>query len=44
MESPNQLGSLPSGERPAKQEIEAMDTCIARKRSVEPSLRAWLAK
>jgi alanyl aminopeptidase len=35
---------LPSGERPAKQAIEAMDQCIAQRALVEPSLRTWLAK
>jgi hypothetical protein len=31
-----------AGVRPVKQAIEGMDNCIARKRLLEPSLRAWL--
>jgi hypothetical protein len=36
------FGVLPAGERPVKQAIEVMDHCVARKKLVEPSLRAWL--
>ena len=36
------FGSLPSGTRPTQQAIEALDDCIARRKLIEPSLRAWL--
>ncbi len=34
--------SMPGGERTVKQAIEAMDQCIARRKLVDPELRAWL--
>ncbi|CAN5611060.1 hypothetical protein BH11MYX1_BH11MYX1_12960 [soil metagenome] len=37
-----QYGPMPASARPVKQAIEAMDICIARKKLLEPSLRAWL--
>ena len=37
-----QYGPMPASARPVHQAIEAMDICIARKKLLEPSLRAWL--
>jgi alanyl aminopeptidase len=36
------FATLPSAERPVKQIIENLDHCIARKKLLEPSLRAWV--
>ena len=36
------FSALPSAERPIKQFLEQMDDCIARKKLLEPALRAWL--
>jgi hypothetical protein len=36
------FASLPAAARPVKQAIEMMDHCIARKKLLEPALRAWL--
>jgi hypothetical protein len=36
------FSALPSAARPVKQFLEQMDDCIARKKLLEPSLRAWL--
>jgi cytosol alanyl aminopeptidase len=38
------FASIPSGDRPTKQAIEGYDRCLARKKLVEPAVRAWLAK
>jgi hypothetical protein len=38
------FASIPSGDRPTKQAIESYDRCLARKKRVEPGVRAWLAK
>ena len=35
-------GPVPASARPIAQAIEQMDICIARKKLLEPSLRAWL--
>ena len=37
------FAGLPGGARTVRQNIEAMDQCIARKRLLEPAVRAWLA-
>ena len=37
-----QFSALPSAARPVKQFLEEMDDCIARKKLLEPTLRAWL--
>ncbi|HEU0030489.1 MAG TPA: M1 family metallopeptidase [Kofleriaceae bacterium] len=36
------FGKLPGGPRVVKQAIERMDQCIARRKLLEPELRAWL--
>ena len=36
------FGSIATLARPLQQGIERMDNCIARKKLLEPSLRAWL--
>jgi cytosol alanyl aminopeptidase len=36
------FSALPSAARPIKQFLEQMDDCIARKKLLEPTLRAWL--
>jgi alanyl aminopeptidase len=36
------FASMAGGERTVKQAIEGMDQCIARKKILEPELRAWL--
>ena len=36
------FAKLAGGERIVKQQIEAMDQCIARRKVIEPELRAWL--
>jgi alanyl aminopeptidase len=37
------FAKLPGGARAVAQDIEAMDQCIARRRLLEPAIRAWLA-
>jgi len=39
-----EFASVPSGSRPVAQAIEAMDQCIARRKRLEPSIKAWLQK
>ena len=36
------FGKLPGGDRAVRQGVEHMDQCIARRKLVEPQLRAWL--
>ena len=36
------FGKLPGGDRAVRQGIENMDQCIARRKLIEPQLRAWL--
>ena len=36
------FSSMASAERPVKQAIESLDACIARRKRIEPAVRAWL--
>ncbi|MGE3547478.1 MAG: M1 family metallopeptidase, partial [Kofleriaceae bacterium] len=37
------FGSLPGGTRVVREQLEAMDQCIARRTQLEPELRGWLS-
>jgi hypothetical protein len=36
------FGKLPGGARNVKQAIEGMDQCIAKRKVLEPEVKAWL--